>query len=124
MSIARKTTYAMILTGYYTFMIIYSIGIGFIDVLVPTIVITVISVVWLFYSVRHLSNIAWLDYKSVVLNIFVYSFVNFYIAFVSLAFYSGSFVVNFLRLILVVSPIPVWMLIWTDYYLRLLQGKE
>ena len=116
----RMLAYALILIWYYTFITIYSIILGFLDILVSTVMVTVISYAWLLHSASKYGALFTLDYKDLCINIFVYSFISFYIAMTTL-FFSGK--PDFIRFALLMSPMMVWVPIWTDFYLQRLKGK-
>jgi hypothetical protein len=117
----KKFEYLLILIWYYTFIIVYSLQIGFIDILASTFVITLVSYLWMVFTTSRMGAYALMSYRDLVVNVFVYAFISFYIAGVTLIF--SGIPVTPVRTMLLVSPITVWMIIWTDFYSLRIQGK-
>ncbi len=119
MQINRKLAYATLLSGYYTFIIVFSLGASYTDILISTLLITVLSYIWIIRSAVHIGEIIF-DYKDLVLNIFIYSFISFSIAFSILAFSPSP--IDLLGIVVMLSPIILWVVIWSDFYLRRIKG--
>jgi hypothetical protein len=120
MLIGRKTIYAMILSGYYTFTIIFSLGANYTDVLISTLIITVMSYVWLLLSVARFGTMMF-DYTDLIINIFIYSFISFSVAFSTIIFSPYAF--DWIGIALLLSPVIIWVIIWTDFYFQRIKGK-
>jgi hypothetical protein len=118
---SRKLEYTIILAWYYTFIVVYSLQIGFLDILASTFMITLVSYLWMVYTTSRMGAYAVMSYRDLVTNVFVYAFVSFYIAGMTLIF--SGIPVTPIRTMLLVSPITVWMVIWTDFYSLRIQGK-
>jgi|GEM_PF-4788991 len=113
MSSSRKVLYAAMLLSFYTFVTVFSLRINFLEIFVPVILINLLSYAWfLILAARHGPLLV--DYKDLIMQIFIYCFISFFIVFSSLIFLEQEF--RFLRILLLESPIVIWIIIWTDFY--------
>jgi hypothetical protein len=110
----RKMAYAAILSGYYTFVIVFSFGAEYTDILLSTLIITILSYAWVVKSVSSFGEMLF-DYKDLVLNIFIYSFISFSIAFTTIVF--SPYKMDMIGLAVLLSPVVIWAAIWSDFYL-------
>ena len=100
---------------------LYSWILGYTDVIMAAIAITIVTYLWLIRSIAKIGVFRTFEYKDLTLAIAVYSFISFYIAGMAL-FLSGK-PVDFIHALLMVTPITVWTFIWTDFYLQKLKGE-
>ena len=118
--VGRKVIYAALLFGFYTFLIVFSMRIGLLDLVIPVLAISVISYGWFLLSVFGQGPMI-LDYKDLLVQIFIYSFISFAIIFTSLLVSKEG--IDFLRLSLLSSPVIVWIFVWTDFYFQRIKGN-
>lgn len=120
MAFDRKVIYAAILFGFYTFVIVFSMRINLLDLVVPVLAISVISYAW-FLIAAFGSGMMIMDYKDLIVQVFIYSFISFAIIFVSLFLSKEG--INLLRIGLLSSPVIVWIFVWTDFYFQRVKGN-
>jgi|SRR3989344_1751640 len=121
MIINRKLAYGILLAYYYTFVMIYSWNLGYTDVIVSTIVITLVSYLWLVRIASKMGAYAQMNVRDLVINVFLYSFITFYIA--GMALFLAGKGVDFWHAFLMITPITIWTGIWTDFYMQKLKGR-
>ena len=120
MVLGRKLGYAMILFGFYTFIIVFSLELKMFDVVVPVVFITVISYGWFLFAIMGMGPVL-LDFQDLMIQVFIYSFISFSIVFSSLFLSQHGF--DKLRLFLLSSPVVIWILIWIDFYFQRMKGN-
>ena len=120
MEIGRKAFYVIILSGNYTAMIFISMTSGYADIMLTMIGISVLAYGILLYSLRLYRPQIEVGFSDVMINIFVYSFVNFSIMFMTLLSATVQFTASIFGLMML--PVIIWSMIWLDLYLS--RGKR
>jgi hypothetical protein len=116
----RELVYSVGLSGFYTFLVVFCLRLEFGVIILTSVIITLISYVWVIIAAsKH--GPAVVDYKDIFVNVFVFSFISFYIVFVAFIFSGTPFTP--IRLIVASSPIFVWTVVWADVYFQRVKAK-
>lgn len=110
----------VMLLSFYTFITVFSIRINFLDIFLPATVITILSYAWFLIMASRQGRLV-IDYDDLVMQIFIYCFISFFVAFASLIFLGGD--MSFVHILLLESPIVVWIVVWTDSYFHRSSGN-
>jgi hypothetical protein len=116
MKLGRKFGYLLILIWYYTLVVVYSIELGFADVLESVFIVTLVSYGWILLTTRKLGAYEMMDYKDLAINVFLYAFSSFYITLMTIVFSPEPF--DTLKIFLMLMPTGVWTFIWADFYIH------
>jgi accessory gene regulator protein AgrB len=120
MKLDRKFGYVLILIWYYTLITIYSIQLGFTDVLASVLITTVISYLWIIRAAYKMGAYEMMSYKDLVINVFIYTFASYYITMMTIFLSPQAF--DALKIFLMIMPTCVWTFIWADFYVQKTRG--
>ncbi len=116
----RVLLYIPLLSGFYTFIIVYSLLLEFGIIILISVVTGLISYIWILISLSGDRPIL-MDYRDLFINIFTFYFITFYIIFITIAFSGLPF--NAVTVVFSTSPILIWTLIWIDFYFQRVRAR-
>ena len=119
----RKTVYAAVLIGYYTFILSFSMQMGFTDLIVSSILVGALSYGWFLLMAARFGTMV-TTFTDLVVNIVIFTFiVSFVVSFAFwLSIYSNQ-QFTLLKLVLSLIPVVLWDAIWVDFYFQRVKGR-
>ena len=122
MEFRQKALYTILISGNYTAVIFISLGSKYFDILLTTVVLSMIGYGFLLYYIKKISPDPILNYSDVVVNVFIYTFISFSIAFMAVIFAEVEFTIYVFGLMLL--PTFIWAFVWIDMLFKNTQHRD